>query len=76
MLKGSDLTEATAILDGWFIKLKEEHMFKHYFSRTNPTKSTFCDKEGWFNCEGVSWSYPSSVASALVQSQAPHIFPF
>ena len=45
---------ANHILERWWAKLKEELMFRHYFSRSHGREGiTYCDAEGWFKCEGV-----------------------
>jgi len=38
----------------WERKLKEKEFLKYYFSRINQQEYTFCNKDGWFECEGVN----------------------
>jgi len=44
----------TEIRLSWDRKLKKKEYLKYYFSRKNQQEYTFCNEDGWFECEGVN----------------------
>ncbi|XP_067947177.1 DNA fragmentation factor subunit beta-like [Watersipora subatra] len=65
-----DLTKvqlkAVQILDEWQDKLKAIKYYSYYFSKADHAKGAFCDKKGWFECEG---HYKSEIGCTYNQTK-------